>query len=104
MRTLILTFCAGVLAIPGTAVAIVSIPQDPAQDRAPASPAPSRPTPVSRRDRQIRECTADLRNELPRAVDVAAFCTCTVDRIRAARVGIRPGMEYCATVMDAHPH
>jgi len=56
----------------------------------------------ARRADMVRECSDDVRNELPQGADLNAFCNCTVDRMQGDS-GEREAMEACATQMGIQP-
>ena len=51
---------------------------------------------------EIRECSDDVRTEVPEGTDLNAFCGCAVDRMQTGR-GERDAMEACAAEMGIQP-
>ncbi len=51
------------------------------------------------RENEIAECSADMTRNLPAGSDVAALCTCAVDRI-AGGASQRAAVEQCATQLN----
>ena len=66
---------------------------------APGTPAPGAPTrPGGRRNSReamLEDCAADLGRNLPRGTDIAALCSCAVDRVMA-RVPQMEAVRQCA--------
>jgi hypothetical protein len=56
----------------------------------------------ARRADMVRECSDDVRNEVPAGTDLDAFCGCAVDRMQGAS-GERQAMEACAAEMGIRP-
>ncbi len=56
----------------------------------------------ARRADMVRECSDDVRNEVPAGTDLNAFCGCAVDRMQSAS-GERQAMEACAAEMGIRP-
>ena len=69
-----------------------------------AAPAPSAdPALAARRADEIRECSDDVRSELPEGADLNAFCGCAVDRMTQSGAGERDAMEQCAAQLGITP-
>lgn len=60
--------------------------------------APADPLAAARRADMIRECSDDVRTEVPEGTDLNAFCGCAVDRMDG-ETGEREAMEACAAQM-----
>ncbi|MEA3044058.1 MAG: hypothetical protein QOJ53_2262 [Sphingomonadales bacterium] len=56
----------------------------------------------ARRADEIRECSDDVRTELPEGTDLNAFCGCAVDRMQTG-LPERRAMEQCAAEMHIQP-
>jgi hypothetical protein len=56
----------------------------------------------ARRADEIRECSDDVRTEMPEGTDLNAFCGCAVDRMQTG-LGERQAMEQCAAEMHIQP-
>ena len=69
----------------------------------PASAAPADPALAARRADEIRECSDDVRNELPAGADLAAFCGCAVDKMSQSGARERDAMEQCAAQLGIAP-
>lgn len=77
----------------------------PANAAAPTSSntiAPANSLADARRADMVRECSDDVRNEVPAGTDLNAFCGCAVDRMQGAS-GERQAMEACAAEMGIRP-
>ncbi len=64
--------------------------------------APADPLAAARRADMIRECSDDVRGEVPPGTDLNAFCGCAVDRM-GGDTGEREAMEACAAQMGIEP-
>lgn len=64
--------------------------------------APADPLAAARRADMIRECSDDVRTEVPEGTDLNAFCGCAVDRM-GGETGEREAMEACAAQMGIEP-
>lgn len=64
--------------------------------------APADPLAAARRADMIRECSDDVRTEVPEGTDLTAFCGCAVDRMQSG-TGEREAMEACAAGMGVEP-
>jgi len=64
--------------------------------------APADPLAAARRADMIRECSDDVRGEVPQGTDLNAFCGCAVDRMQGD-TGEREAMEACAAQMGIEP-
>lgn len=79
-------------------------PDNAAAAAADAKPADAAADPLAaaRRADMIRECSDDVRPELPPGTDLDAFCGCAVDRM-TGDTGEREAMEACAAEMGIQP-